>query len=233
MQLIDFIYIYTYIQTTDFYNRHSTDNTNRFPQPQAHYWQQEQQISTTTDTLLATWTINLHNYMHTTGNINIFHNHRHTTGNTNNSSPQLHQRRRERETQREREKEWGREKGREWEKKETKRERETERENERGRKKEKRESERERENGTAEGQKQCCTHVKSCRITLAGLKGISTLASMAGDQPRMFFTSFSSTWKLSQLRTADSNSTRTENGSFSVSDTIEQYNINNNNNKKF
>ena len=49
-----YIYIHTYIQTTDFYNRHSTDNTNRFPQPQAHYWQQEQQISTTTDTLLAT-----------------------------------------------------------------------------------------------------------------------------------------------------------------------------------
>ena len=31
-----------YTQTIHFYNRHITDNTNRFPQPQAHYWQQEQ-----------------------------------------------------------------------------------------------------------------------------------------------------------------------------------------------
>ena len=66
------------------------------------------------------------------------------------------------------------------------------------------------------------TNVKSCRITLAGLKGISTLVFMAGDQLRMFCTSFSRTWKLSQLRTADSSSTRTEKGSFSVSNTIEQ-----------
>ena len=54
------------------------------------------------------------------------------------------------------------------------------------------------------------THVKSCSITRAGLKGISTPRVMWSSQWRMLSTSFSNTWKLSQFLTAASSSTLTE-----------------------
>ena len=56
------------------------------------------------------------------------------------------------------------------------------------------------------------TYVKSCRITLAGIKGISTFCFWLFSQSKIFSTSFDFTWKPSQLRTADSSSTLIENG---------------------
>ena len=62
----------------------------------------------------------------------------------------------------------------------------------------------------------CLTHVKSCRITLAGLNGISTLSFCFCSHARILSTSFLSTWKSSQFLTADSSNTRMENGSLSI-----------------
>lgn len=65
---------------------------------------------------------------------------------------------------------------------------------------------------------------KPCNITRAGLKDTSTSLSLeipfASFQFKMFFTSFSKTWKLSQFLTADSNKTRIENGSSSVIESV-------------
>lgn len=61
----------------------------------------------------------------------------------------------------------------------------------------------------------------TCRMTRAGLNETSTSLDpcfRAGVQLRMLCTSFSRMWKLSQLRTADSKSTRMEKGSWSVSE---------------
>ena len=60
--------------------------------------------------------------------------------------------------------------------------------------------------------KNSMTYVKSCRITLAGINGISTLCFWLFSQSKMFSTSLDFTWKPSQLRTADSNSTLIEYG---------------------
>ena len=60
--------------------------------------------------------------------------------------------------------------------------------------------------------KNSTTYVKSCRITLAGINGISTLCFWLFSQSKMFSTSLDFTWKPSQLRTADSNSTLIEYG---------------------
>jgi hypothetical protein len=54
------------------------------------------------------------------------------------------------------------------------------------------------------------TYVKSCRMTRAGRKGISTSCFEVLTQSRIFSTSFSFTAKSSQLRTADSRSTLME-----------------------
>lgn len=56
------------------------------------------------------------------------------------------------------------------------------------------------------------THVKSCRITLAGLNGTSTFLCCITFQLRMFSTSAFFTRNSSQLRIAASKRTRIENG---------------------
>lgn len=65
---------------------------------------------------------------------------------------------------------------------------------------------------------------KPCNITRAGLNDTSTSLSLAipfaSFQFKMFFTSFSNTWKLSQFLTADSSKTRIENGSSSVIENV-------------
>ena len=61
----------------------------------------------------------------------------------------------------------------------------------------------------------CTTYVKSCKITRAGLNGISTSLLWLSCQFKIFSTSFSLTWKLSQFLTAASNSTLIEKGSLS------------------
>jgi len=61
--------------------------------------------------------------------------------------------------------------------------------------------------------------ISTCKITRAGLKETSTSLVPCfsdGVHPRMLCTSFSSTWKLSQLRTADSSRTRMQKGSESA-----------------
>ena len=58
--------------------------------------------------------------------------------------------------------------------------------------------------------------MKSCNITLAGLKGISTLCVCFFSQSKMFSTSVCKTWNPSQFLMADSNNTRIENGSLST-----------------
>ena len=60
------------------------------------------------------------------------------------------------------------------------------------------------------------THVKSCRMTRAGLKGTSTLWLWVSFQLRMRSTSACFTRKPSQFLTADSSSTRMEKGSRAV-----------------
>ena len=59
------------------------------------------------------------------------------------------------------------------------------------------------------------TYVKSCKITLAGLNGISTSAFWFLTQSRIFSTSEDSTLNSSQFLTADSNKTLMEYGSAS------------------
>ena len=60
------------------------------------------------------------------------------------------------------------------------------------------------------------THVKSCKMTRAGLKGISTDFPWLAFQLRMLSTSDCLTWYPSQFLTADSSSTRIENGNSSA-----------------
>ena len=56
------------------------------------------------------------------------------------------------------------------------------------------------------------TYVKSCNMTLAGLKGISTLFSCFFSQSNILYTSCDLTWNPSQFLTAASNKTLIENG---------------------
>ena len=64
------------------------------------------------------------------------------------------------------------------------------------------------------------TYVKSCKITLAGLNGISTSAFWFLTQSRIFSTSEERTLNSSQFLTADSKSTLMEYGSASKIESI-------------